>query len=185
MLRVLQPLNIDTSTLAWKQATKTKAIFARPVNTLVNDIHFFSKLNLITYEGSQAIKEGSIICTGLSKTDPWQQSPKKLLDKYVVTDITPDGWLYCEPKPDNLVNFCQIDTTFFPPKWCDATQSTYDADPYFQIYAKWGSEVFPDGVNKKYIQSGELNDYICQSIVDPADVWIVKKKFFDATYQPQ
>lgn len=182
MLRVLNTLHIDTSTLTWKQATKTKAIFARPVNTLVNDIHFFSKLNLITYEGTQAIQEGSMVCTGLSKTDPWQQSPKKLLDKYTVTDVTPDGWLYCEPKLDNLVNCCQVVQEFFI-----TPEASQNYDPYFQIYTKWGSEVYPDGPEggKKYLQNGELGDYICQSIVDPADVWIVKKKFFDSTYQQQ
>lgn len=178
MLHVLKIPFVQIDEAKLKMASKTKGIFAHPVVTLFNDVYITSKLSLITQEGPQPIKDGSILCTGLSKTDPWQQSAKKLLDKYTVTDITPDGWMYCEPKPDNTIKCFQVTQESLP-----QNEEDFEDHTVFQIYAQWGDKVEPTPGEVKYIQLGEVGDYVCQSVSDPTDTWIVKQSFFNATYE--
>lgn len=86
----------------------------------------------------------------------------KLLQKYTVVDITEDGWLVCEPKPENEV-------------W--ATEYI-EGEGKFSIFAQWG-EKMADG---QYIQTGDVGDYILRSKTDPNDYWIVRKSLFDSIY---
>jgi hypothetical protein len=52
----------------------------------------------------------------------------------------------------------------------------------FQIFGQWGQEVQVNG-ETKYVQTGEPGDYICTSLTDPLDMWIVKRKLFESTYE--
>jgi hypothetical protein len=38
----------------------------------------------------------------------WQQTAKKLLAKYAVTEIDSDGWMVCVTKPENSVEFYEV-----------------------------------------------------------------------------
>ncbi len=175
-----QTPNIPISKLSWLKATKTKGIFARHIHSLIPDIKLFAHLELKTPEGNQSLKEGSMICSGMTGKDFWQQDPHSLLNKYTIEDITPDGWSYFVPKPENTVNVHKV------------TQEDLDlyADPndsppwsYFEIDARWGHmhQPVPNGPFV-YHQYGDVGDYICQNVSDSTDAWIVKKEFFDATY---
>jgi hypothetical protein len=163
----------------WQEATKTKAIFAQYVHTLIRDVGLVDKLKLQTLEGPQALDPDAMICTGLSKTDPWQQSRDKLFAEYSITNVTPDGWLYCEPKPDNVINCHQVNGT---EPLLGGSDPDFVSQDSFKIHAKYGMKVEPFPGEVAYLQHGNIDDYICQSQSDPDDVWIVKKKFFENTY---
>ena len=173
---------IEPSDLAKIEAIKLKAIFARHVTTLVPDIYLIGKLKLVTLEGDQQLENNTVVCTGLSKIDPWQTSPAKLLEHYTVADITPDGWLYCNPKPSNIIFTHQVtkaDIDAAPIK----DHSVGERGKWFSVLAHRGVEIFdPTTQNKGHLQTREVGDYICQSKIDPTDVWIVKKELFESTY---
>lgn len=167
-LKTLELQRIDTTTLAWKEATKTKPIFARSVHTIIQDVFLFDKMRVMTQEGLAPLRPNSMLCTGSTKLDPWQQTVSGLLEKYTVTDFTPDGWAYCEPKADNKVECSQI--------------NEYDK---FEIVAKWGTEIDEGDLtpSRIFVQYGDKGDYICRNVADHTDNWIVKKNIFEATYK--
>lgn len=171
MLQTIEIPIIDPGTLTFKPATKTKGIFAVPPNLLVRD-PIIQHLDLRTLEGPQKMDESKLLCTGLTKTDPWLQSVSNVISKYELKNIAKDGWLYFEPRPGNAI-FC-----------AKVTQEMVGTDvKQFQIYGKYGTEVYPDGVTLKFIQTGEVGDYICQSQTDFSDTWIVKGTLFESTYE--
>lgn len=148
----------------WKRASKTKEIWAKPMSSLVIDKDFTTKLLLETLEGTQSLKDNSIVCLGASK-DVWQQEEKKLFAKYNVVGIE-EGWWICKPKPDNEVDCIQINEILIS-----------DGSKKFEIVGLWGKE-------SKFgpLQFGVLGDYVCRNIEDLSDIWIVKNFLFRSTY---
>ena len=152
-----------TSIPNWQRASKTKSIVAKHATTLTADSRLLSQLLINTLEGKEPIAQTNMICLGVAG-EAWQQTPKKLLAKYTITDIDHDGWLTCQPKPDNEVECYVVDG--------DLTQ--------FYIIGHWG-ETLPDGT--KNVQAGIVGDVICRDPADPTDVWIVRRGLFNSTYE--
>ena len=150
----------------WKVATKTKGLKAKPLINLLVDRTVMNKFLVDTLEGKEPLGDGVVICIGESN-DAWQQMPKKLLQKYEVKGIDADGWMLCEPRPDNAVNCVEV---------TEDINGQFDSD--FSIIGHWGATI--DGVPN--VQKGTVGDFICQNRTDPTDVWIVKRKIFINTY---
>lgn len=161
----------------WKVAKKTKNIKAKPLISIMVDKSVLSKFLVDTLEGKESLGDGSIICIGESN-DIWQQMPKKLLQKYNVTAIDNDGWMICEPRPDNSVNCVEITDDLIP--FIDSNDSWISKEEFF-IVGLWGEnmKVLDSSIN---IQRADFGDFICQSREDSNDVWIVKRKIFINTY---
>jgi hypothetical protein len=148
----------------WKIASKTRPIKAKPLVSLLVDRTVASKFLVDTLEGKEPLGDGVVICVG-EAGDAWQQMPKKLLQKYVVKAIDQDGWMECEPLPDNAVNCIEVDGRMAP-------------SGNFYIIGQWGATVG----DEKNVQTGAVGDFICQNQTDPADIWIVRRKLFLNTY---
>lgn len=144
-----------------KKATKTKDIKAKHISSLLVDRTILSKFLLETLEGKQPINDNCMVCLG-GAGDIWPQTPDKLFKKYTVSNTTPDGWLICNPKPDNTVL---------------AGQFSMSAHTCLRIVAQWGTPI--DG---GFVQEGKNGDYICQSVTDLLDIWIVRRSLFESTY---
>ena len=84
--------------------------------------------------------------------EPWPQKEEKLLSTYRPVGKLRDGWVKFEPKPDA--------------RGVNAAQ----VDHGFKVEASWG------------MLSGKAGDYVCQDVDNPADVWIVDRSLFEATY---
>ena len=150
---------INTNILTWEVAKKTKNLKAKPAISIMVEKSVLSKFLIDTLEGKEFLGDGSVICVGESN-DIWQQMPKKLLQKYNVIEIDKEGWMICEPKPDNSVNCME-----------------YTDDEPFYIIGLWGEKT-----EEGLIQKGEKGDFICRNKEDLNDVWIVKRKIFINTY---
>lgn len=148
----------------WHRATKTKTVRAKALINLLVDRTVTNKFLVDTLEGNEPLGDGVVICVG-EAGDVWQQTPKKLLQKYNVASIDNDGWMVCEPRPDNSVKCWQV-----PLDGVGVME--------ISIIGLWGAV----RGTEKNIQFGEQGDYICQSESDETDVWIVKKKIFENTY---
>lgn len=165
-------MRIDTTQINnWRIASKTKNIKAKPLISLLVDRKVASKFLVDTLEGHEPLGDGSIICVG-EAGDVWQQTPKKLLQKYTVVAIDADGWMECEPLPDNAVDCIEV------------APEAISKDPLvnlvteFTIIGQWGATIG----NEKNVQKGVAGDFICRNQTDPTDVWIVKRKLFLNTY---
>lgn len=134
------------------------------INLLV-DRTVVSKFLVDTLEGKEPLGDGVVICVG-EAGDAWQQMPKKLLQKYVVKEIDKDGWMVCEPLPDNAVDCVEV------------TEVMLGFDTDFTIIGHFGQTI--DGESN--IQTGTEGDFICRNQTDKTDVWVVKRKFFLNTY---
>lgn len=162
--------------IIWRKAKKVKNIYAKPMVGVVDSV-LSQHLQLVTLEGVQGVKPDSMFCIGTTMQDPWQQSAKKLLDKYTVTDVV-NGWLICTPKPDNEVNVYEIDLPIGQYIEQDPNNRV-TTSTIVSVKAQWGERQI-DGT---YLQFGNLGDYVCQNPNDPTDVWIVRKAFFESTYE--
>lgn len=168
-------INVDA--LTWSVATKTKNVRAKPLISIMVDRGVLSKFLIDTLEGKEPLGDGAVVCLGESN-DVWQQMPKKLLQKYNVVEIDADGWMVCEPRPDNAV-LCHEVTT----QSLDVLMADYEWAPgeyrskNFYIIGQWGEDS-PEGPK----QFGVVGDYICRNRDDPTDVWIVHRKIFINTY---
>ena len=158
-------MRIDITKIAkWKIASKTRPIKAKPLSNLLVDRTVTSKFLVDTLEGREPLGDGVVICIG-EAGDIWQQMPSNLLKKYSVRGIDKDGWMECEPLPNNAVNCIEI-------------TGDLTAMGKFSIIGHYGAVV--DGVNN--VQCGEQGDFLCQSRNDPTDVWIVRRNLFLNTY---
>lgn len=155
---------VDTTILAWKKAQKTKNVRAKSLASLLTDQTVRGKFLLDTLEGTQALGHGSIVCLGV-ENDVWQQTSKKLFAKYTVTSVDDNGWMTCEPKPENETNAFEV------------TEDMTDGMGKFYIIGQWGKDS-PDGPR----QDGVVGDWIGNNPEDPDDVWIIVKKIFNNTY---
>lgn len=149
----------------WKRASKTKTLKAKPLISVMVDRSVMSKFLLTTLEGQQNLGDGTMVCLG-ETGDIWQQTPKKLLAKYNVVAVDGEGWMTCEPRPDNAVNCFEVTAAAMP-----------EGEGTFYLIGQWGKET-PEGPR----QEGEVGDFICQNTADPTDVWIVKRQIFINTY---
>jgi hypothetical protein len=166
---VTHPLLDVGEITAWHRATKTKAIKAKHIQHLFADNSVLSKFMLATLEGQQMLKATSMVCVG-AEGDVWQQAQDKLLKKYKVASVDEGGWLVCEPYPDNEVDCYDTMQPFMP------VETTGEG---FSIKAQWG-ERQSDGT---FLQFGQWGDFICRNQTDKTDVWIVRRSFFDSTYE--
>lgn len=163
-------MRVNTQTITnWRIASKTRPIKAKPLVNLLVDRSVASKFLVDTLEGHEPLGDGVVICVG-EAGDAWQQMPKKLLQKYVVRGIDKDGWMDCEPLPDNAVNCVEVSHDMTTPDGHNRNA--------FTIIGQWGATVGTE----KNVQVGEEGDFICQNQTDPSDVWIVKRKLFLNTY---
>ena len=176
MIKTTTDLNlIDVTTLNYAYARKTKSLTAKPLQSILVDGSVMSKFLLDTIEGIAILKVGTVdnptmVCIG-PHNDAWQQTSAKLFDKYTVVSVDGNGWMKCEPKPENRAKACCI--------------QLINDDATFDIIAHWGTDrvVTIDSVQKQvFTQRGTSGDYIMQSETDPSDVWIVKRKIFESTY---
>lgn len=159
-------MRINTNNLTgWKVATKTKGLRAKPLLSLLVDRTVLNKFLVDTLEGKEPLGDGVVICIGESG-DIWQQMPKKLIQKYEVKGIDADGWMICEPRPDNAVECFEVDVHYM------------DMANDFTIVGLWGETIGTE----KNIQRGKTGDFICRNREDHNDVWIVREKIFKNTY---
>jgi len=158
------PLDANTIT-NWMIAKKTKNIRAKPSISILIDKSVLSKFLITTLEANESIEDGSIICLG-EAGDIWQQTPKKLLSKYNVTTIDNDGWMVCEPRPDNSIECFQ---------WNDDIHTGFKKHYVKALLGRKSGKY----TNCQLFGKG---DYICRNRTDHNDVWVVQKTFFENTY---
>lgn len=166
-------MRIDTTKITnWKVATKTRPIKAKPLVSILVDRTITNKFLVDTLEAKEPLGDGVVICVG-EAGDTWQQMPKKLLQKYRVVSIDKDGWMDCEPLPDNAVDCFEVVVDVIREK-----QDPEYPTLAFTIIGLWG-----ETINKeKNVQRGVAGDFICRNQTDHTDVWIVKRKLFLNTY---
>ncbi len=169
-------MRINTNDIiGWNVASKTRPIKAKPLINLLVDRTVVSKFLVDTLEGKEPLGDGVVICVG-EAGDAWQQMPKKLLQKYVVEEIDKDGWMVCEPMPDNAVDCIEVNRLVIDHFCMVAPNNGWFGT--FSIIGHYGQTV--DGeVN---VQSGVEGDFLCRNRTDKTDVWIVKRKLFLNTY---
>jgi len=148
----------------WKIASKTRPIKAKPLVSILVDRSVTNKFLVDTLEGKEPLGDGVVICVG-EAGDTWQQMPKKLLQKYWVASLDKDGWMDCEPLPDNAVDCVEV------------TAGQTDIGGFY-IIGQWGETVGEE----KNVQRGAAGDFICRNQTDHTDVWIVRRKLFLNTY---
>jgi hypothetical protein len=149
----------------WQIAKKTKNIRAKPAVSVMVDKAVLSKFLITTLEANEPLGDGSVICLG-EAGDVWQQMPKKLIAKYNVTGIDADGWMICEPRPDNSIECIEWGNEIDTP-----TKEHF-------VKALWGEDFRTYGKCQRFAKG----DYICRNRDDKTDVWVVRRKFFINTY---
>lgn len=163
----------------WQVAKKTRNVKAKPLVSIMVDKSVTNKFLVDTLEGKEPLGDGAIICIG-EGNDIWQQMPKNLLKKYDVREIDNDGWMICEPKPDNAVNCVEI-TNILTTSIMNMDFEWEGSDAYF-IVGEWGELLQFTKDDEVKIQKAEIGDFICQNRETPSDVWIVRRKIFLNTY---
>lgn len=159
-------MKIDINNItACGKAKKTKGLRARPMHHLIEP-EIANKVVLLTLDGLAKIDMGAWLCIGPTG-DVWQEPFDALEWKYDRVKIK-DGWHYYEPKPGNEVNCVKV----------TANMTEHRPSGLFYILAKWGEEG-EDGLR----QYGVVGDYILQNPTDINDVWVVKEKVFENTYE--
>lgn len=163
---------LRTEGMPFRKAEKTKPIQAKPISAIVTDPSLAAQLLLKTLEGSQELAAGSVVCRG-AEGEPWQQKPAKLLQKYTLASIAPDGWMTFNPIPGVQENAVQVTAAMLAAAGVEGDS--------FCVQGQWG-EPLEVGGGKIHVQHGTVGDYVFQSPADASDIWIVRKSFFDATY---
>ena len=161
----------STVAATWKRGKKTKGLRAKPMIALVADRSVANKFLIDTLEGEEPLDMGNIFCIG-EGGDAWQQTARALIKKYDIKDIDGNGWMHCEPKPENEVQFFEFTA---------AMAGTLDAKLGDQcvIQGIWGKDV--DGVGTK-LQFIEIGDFVCRQPHEHADQWVVRRKLFLNSY---
>jgi hypothetical protein len=191
---------LNAQAFQYGKARKVKPIKVRPINTILDTSEqsqsIWEKMLLATLEGAQSLKRDAMICWGVNN-DVWQQTAKKLHDKYAPTEIDADGWVTFVPKPgdDAIMNAFQVieDTPFTR---CGPAGGFAIINPW------WGDErLIPVGIFevagidpaacglkpgemvKAYLHFGVSGDWVLQNQKDSTDTYRIAKGFFDATYE--
>lgn len=162
----------STDSASWLRGKKTKGLRAKPLITLLVDRGVVNKFLIDTLEGEEPIDAGNIFCIG-ETGDAWQQTAKALIKKYDIKDIDSDGWMVCEPKPENEVEFFE-----FTGEMADKITSASFGDK-FVIQGVWGKTI--EGVGEK-MQFIEVGDFVCRQPHDHSDQWVVRRKLFNNSY---
>lgn len=145
-------------TTQWRRAKKTKGLRAKAMVNLIVDRSVVNKFLLDTLEAREPIGPSTMFCIG-DAGDAWQQTPKALLKKYDVVNIDDDGWMVCQPKPDNEVQFFK------------SLNAQY-------ITGHWG-ETVAGLLNQQWCKVG---DFVLRNPDDITDVWVVQNNLFNNTY---
>lgn len=148
----------------WRTASKTRPIQAKPLNCILIDKTIKDKFLLDTLEGREPLGSGVMICLG-EAGDVWQQTLDKVLKKYRVIRIDCEGWMTCDPLPDNAVDCIEVPEALVPMAG-------------FSIIGQYGETVGEE----KNVQYGVAGDFLCRHQTDHTDVWIVRRKLFLNTY---
>jgi hypothetical protein len=190
---------LDAQAFPYGQARKVKPIKARPLNTILDKSQpsVWDKMLLATLEGSQALKRDAFVCWGVNN-DVWQQTHKKLHDKYAPTETDVDGWTTFVPKEgdDSVMNAYQVMENGFG--------SVFGQHGGFSIINPWWGDErlcpreileaagiinlercgLKDGdMVKLYLHYGVQGDWVLQNRKDPQDTYRVAQSFFEATYE--
>lgn len=156
----------------WRVASKIRPIKAKPLVNLIFDRSVIDKFLINTIEGREPLYGNDVvICVG-EAGDVWQQTPKTLLKKYRVSSIDKDGWLICEPLPDNAVDCVEVSEEMLR-----RLNDDHECGSFY-IIGQWGETVGEE----KNVQRGKSGDFICRNQSDPTDVWIVQRGLFLNTY---
>jgi len=161
---------LDTSNLTYRIGRKTKGLRAKPMVTLLVDKAVMAKFLVDTLEAKEPVHADAMFCIGESN-DAWQQSAQKLLAKYTVDAIDPDGWMVCNPKPENSVEFCELTNEMLDQVGWGNPGTGY-------IQGNWGETV----EGNQNLQRFNLGDFVLRSRTDPTDTWVVAHKIFLSTY---
>lgn len=154
----------DPSTVSeWRVAKKTKGLRAKPMVSLLVDRSVASKFLVDTLEAKEPVAPNAMFCIG-EGNDAWQQAPAKLLKKYNVVDVDEDGWMVCEPKAENSVEFYEV------PMGTTLRQTF--------IVGNWGETIG----ELKNLQAYSPGDFIVRNREDHSDVWVVRRKIWLNTY---
>lgn len=162
----------NLTNLPWKNATKTKRLFAQHFRALMHDKRILSKLLINTLEGKEDINSSSMICLG-DLGDVWQQAPNKLIAKYDLKAFDDDGWMIFEPKPGNASLCHQVTEETL----ALGTDILHLGGDQFAIIGQYGEKT-----DYGLLQTGLIGDYILQDPKNPTDSWIVRKAIFENTY---
>lgn len=157
------PNILSTASATWTRGKKTKGLRAKPLSSLFTDASIAAKFLIATLEGNEPVHLENMFCIG-ETGDAWQQTPKALLKKYDITTIDAGGWLVCTPKPENEVEFFEIDATM------DGTH----------IVGLWGETI--DGIAN--LQAFRLGDFVCRQPHEHGDQWVVRRTLFKNSYTP-
>ncbi len=165
---------LDTSAIPWGVAKKTKPLRAKPMVTLLVDKSVMAKFLVDTLEAREAVGPNAMFCIGESN-DAWQQTPKKLLDKYNVTNIDDEGWMVCVPKPENSVEFVEV------------TRELLERNGVWEAYLEAGCGYLQGEWGQTYeghenLQQFSLGDFIARNREDIADQWVVRRKIWVNSY---
>ena len=165
---------LNTGDFSWDVAKKTKPLRAKPIASLLVDSTVLAKFLVDTLEAREPVGPGAIFCLGESN-DAWQQTPKKLLAKYNVTDIDTEGWMVCNPKPENSVEFVEVTEALLEQA---GAQEAYAANGVGYLKGQWGQTY--EGVPN--LQIFVLVDFIARKPEDLEDMWVVKRKIWMNSY---
>ena len=142
----------------WLRAKKNKGLRAKAMINLMVDRTVMSKFLVDTLEAKEPVSPNAMFCIG-EAGDAWQQTPKALLKKYDILDVDNDGWMVCQPKPDNEVQF-------------------YESEVDQLVQGQWGETI--DGVAN--LQRCKAGDFVLRNPEDTTDQWVVQRKLFLNTY---
>lgn len=156
--------------LIWGRAKKTQGIRAKAMINLIIDRTVVNKFLLDTLEAKEPLGTDNMICIGAAG-DAWQQTAKALLKKYEVKDVDKDGWMICEPRPENEVLYLELDRLTLLSQLKHGTREGV-------IIGLWGETI--DGVVN--CQRWVMGDFLCKQPHDETDVWIVRRNLFLNTY---
>lgn len=186
---------LNAQAFSYVPVRKVKPIKARPINTILDKSpqtqSVWDKMLLSTLEGQQVLKRDSFVCWGVNE-DVWQQTGKKLHDKYRPVETDVDGWTTYVPKEgeDSVMNGCQVLGNHGPfggfsiinPWWGDERLVPID------VLAQCGIDPVLCGLKvsdpvKLYLHYGVEGDWVLQNRKDNTDTYRVARAFFDATYE--
>lgn len=165
---------LNTQPLSWGVAKKTKPLRAKPIVTLLVDKSVMAKFLVDTLEAREPVGPDAMFCIGQSN-DAWQQTAKKLLAKYNVTDIDSDGWMVCEPKPENSVEFIEVTREVL--EAAGAWEAYVEAGHGF-LRGQWGQTY--DG--EANLQKFAIGDFVARNREDVSDQWVVQRKIWTNSY---
>lgn len=165
----------DTSGQLWGVAKKTRPLRAKPMVNLLVDKSVMAKFLVDTLEAAETVSANAVFCIGESN-DAWQQTPEKLLAKYNVTAIDAEGWMVCEPKPENAVDYFEM-----TPELLKAQPGAWEAyleKGFGYVQGLWGQAI----EGHQNLQQFAVGDFIAKNRTDPSDIWVVRRKIWLNSY---